>query len=39
MKNYSLWLICLFILYSVLCAIILINHFEDVWLPIFRFAS
>lgn len=38
-KNYPLWLICLFIVYSVLCVFILLNHFSDVWAPIFRFAS
>lgn len=38
-KNYPLWLIFVFLVYSILCAVILMDHLRGILSPIFRFSS
>lgn len=39
MKEHPLWLIGMFLVYSVICAYILLSLLSEHWVPIFRFAS
>lgn len=39
MKHHPLWLVWVFLLYSVFCVYILLNYLSEFWTPIFRFTS